>query len=99
MFCTVRRSRGTTRGGFFQQHYTLLLTFEGPKYHTAASVFIPAAEMAHIRLDLRTLLNFSLICVTLFINSLPAVVTMYRRPNIVLILTDDLDVDMGGMVS
>lgn len=54
--------------------------------------------MASIRLDLRTLLNFSLICVTLFLNSLPAVVTMYRKPNIVLILTDDLDADMGGMV-
>ncbi|XP_062373770.1 N-acetylglucosamine-6-sulfatase isoform X2 [Sardina pilchardus] len=54
--------------------------------------------MALIRLHLRTLLHFSLICVTLFLNSLPVVVTMYRRPNIVLILTDDLDADMGGMV-
>ncbi|XP_041934313.1 N-acetylglucosamine-6-sulfatase [Alosa sapidissima] len=54
--------------------------------------------MASIRLHLRKLLHFSLICVTLFLNSLPVVVTMYRKPNIVLILTDDLDADMGGMV-
>lgn len=82
----------------FQQHFTLLLTFEGPRDHTGACSLIPE-EMASIRLDLRTLLNFSLICVTLFLNSLPAVLTKYRRPNIVLILTDDLDADMGGMVS
>ncbi|XP_012680860.2 N-acetylglucosamine-6-sulfatase [Clupea harengus] len=54
--------------------------------------------MAPIRLNLWTLLNFSLICVTLLFNSLSVVATMYRRPNIVLILTDDLDVSIGGMV-
>ncbi|XP_063073693.1 N-acetylglucosamine-6-sulfatase [Engraulis encrasicolus] len=54
--------------------------------------------MASNRLELRTLLRFSMICVTLFLNNTPVWAAKYRRPNIVLILTDDLDASMGGMV-
>lgn len=44
------------------------------------------------------ILHFILICVTLHCNNLAAA-KMNPRPNIVLILTDDLDVSIGGMVS
>lgn len=44
------------------------------------------------------ILHFMLICVTLHCNNL-AEAKMNPRANIVLILTDDLDVSIGGMVS
>ncbi|KAM9402901.1 N-acetylglucosamine-6-sulfatase [Salvelinus alpinus] len=54
--------------------------------------------MASIRLNLPTLLNFLLICVTLLWNNRCCVVAKwYHRPNVVLILTDDLDIVIGGM--
>uniref|UniRef100_UPI001EAF55F4 N-acetylglucosamine-6-sulfatase-like n=1 Tax=Oncorhynchus gorbuscha TaxID=8017 RepID=UPI001EAF55F4 len=54
--------------------------------------------MTSIRLNLPTLLNRLLICVTLLLNNRCCVVAeCYHRPNVVLILTDDLDVVIGGM--
>ncbi|XP_064878138.1 N-acetylglucosamine-6-sulfatase-like [Oncorhynchus nerka] len=54
--------------------------------------------MTSIRLNLPTLLNRLLICVTLLLNNRCCVVAKwYHRPNVVLILTDDLDVVIGGM--
>jgi len=44
------------------------------------------------------ILHLIFICVTLHCNNLAAA-KMNPRPNIVLILTDDLDVSIGGMVS
>ncbi|XP_036433342.1 LOW QUALITY PROTEIN: N-acetylglucosamine-6-sulfatase [Colossoma macropomum] len=60
--------------------------------------------MASARLRLRSvaLTRLALMCVTLLSNSAAAVgnmnLNLYRRPNIVLILTDDLDSSMGGMI-
>lgn len=46
------------------------------------------------------LLNCLLICVTLWsYQGSGTFAKLYRKPNIVLILTDDLDVMMGGLVS
>uniref|UniRef100_A0AAY4D3P5 N-acetylglucosamine-6-sulfatase n=1 Tax=Denticeps clupeoides TaxID=299321 RepID=A0AAY4D3P5_9TELE len=54
--------------------------------------------MGSVRVCLRTWLRLSLICVTALSSNLAVVAKMYRKPNIVLILTDDLDVAIGGMV-
>uniref|UniRef100_A0AAY4D018 N-acetylglucosamine-6-sulfatase n=1 Tax=Denticeps clupeoides TaxID=299321 RepID=A0AAY4D018_9TELE len=53
--------------------------------------------MGSVRVCLRTWLRLSLICVTALSSNLAVVAKMYRKPNIVLILTDDLDVAIGGM--
>lgn len=58
-------------------------------------VFNSASKMVSSPL---VILGFILICVTLHCNSL-AEAKANPRPNIVLILTDDLDVSIGGMVS
>uniref|UniRef100_A0A8C1QCP7 N-acetylglucosamine-6-sulfatase n=1 Tax=Cyprinus carpio TaxID=7962 RepID=A0A8C1QCP7_CYPCA len=57
-------------------------------------VFNSASKMVSSPL---VILGFILICVTLHCNSL-AEAKANPRPNIVLILTDDLDVSIGGMV-
>lgn len=61
----------------------------------ALFVFNSASKMVSSPL---VILHFILICVTLHCNNLAAAKTNLR-PNIVLILTDDLDVSIGGMVS
>ncbi|XP_071379211.1 N-acetylglucosamine-6-sulfatase-like, partial [Centroberyx affinis] len=54
--------------------------------------------MASTRSCLPALLNFLLICVTLLSSlSGAAAAKSYRKPNIVLILTDDLDIAIGGL--
>lgn len=60
----------------------------------ALFVFNSASKMVSSPL---VILHFILICVTLHCNNLAAAKTNLR-PNIVLILTDDLDVSIGGMV-
>uniref|UniRef100_A0A4W4DSB9 N-acetylglucosamine-6-sulfatase n=1 Tax=Electrophorus electricus TaxID=8005 RepID=A0A4W4DSB9_ELEEL len=54
--------------------------------------------MASFRLRPRAMFHFALICVILLLSNLPVMANMYHRPNIVLILTDDLDVSIGGMI-
>uniref|UniRef100_A0A671T964 N-acetylglucosamine-6-sulfatase n=1 Tax=Sinocyclocheilus anshuiensis TaxID=1608454 RepID=A0A671T964_9TELE len=61
----------------------------------ALFVFNSASKMVSSPL---VIIRFILICVTLLCNSL-AEAKMNPTPNIVLILTDDLDVSIGGMVS
>ncbi|XP_067247619.1 N-acetylglucosamine-6-sulfatase isoform X2 [Chanodichthys erythropterus] len=60
----------------------------------ALFVFNSASKMVSSPL---VILHFILICVTLHCNNLAAAKTNLR-PNIVLILTDDLDVSIGGMI-
>ncbi|XP_076861011.1 N-acetylglucosamine-6-sulfatase [Brachyhypopomus gauderio] len=52
--------------------------------------------MSSFRLRPRTMFYFGLICVTL--SNLSVMGKMYNRANIILILTDDLDVSSGGMI-
>lgn len=61
----------------------------------AVFVFNSASKMVSSSF---VILHFILICVTLHSNNL-AEAKMNPRPNIVLILTDDLDVSIGGTVS
>lgn len=61
----------------------------------ALFVFNSASKMVSSPL---VILHFILICVISHCNNL-AEAKMNPRPNIVLILTDDLDVSIGGMVS
>lgn len=53
---------------------------------------------ASIKLHLDTLSHFTFIWVVLLLSSLAVMAKTYHRPNIVLILTDDLDISNGGMV-
>lgn len=52
-----------------------------------------------IRLCLHTTSRFTFIWVAFLMSSLAVMATTYHKPNIVLILTDDLDLAIGGMVS
>ncbi|KAM9467435.1 N-acetylglucosamine-6-sulfatase [Clarias gariepinus] len=53
---------------------------------------------ASIKLHLDTLSHFTFIWVVLLLSSLAVMAKTYHRPNIVLILTDDLDISNGGMI-
>lgn len=54
---------------------------------------------SNIRLCFHTTLHLSFIWVCMLWSSMAVMTKTYQRPNIVLILTDDLDISIGGMVS
>ncbi|GAA6105849.1 N-acetylglucosamine-6-sulfatase [Tachysurus ichikawai] len=53
---------------------------------------------SNIRLCFHTTLHLSFIWVCMLWSSMAVMTKTYQRPNIVLILTDDLDISIGGMI-